>query len=235
MRACFDGSMRVLVVEDEPKMAGLLRRALAVDGVTAEIASSAEAALERLDHDRFDALVLDVMLPGIDGFELCRIMRARDDWTPTLLLTARGSVDDRVAGFEAGADDYLVKPFALAELLGRLRAITRRPGTAPASPGSALVAGDLRADPAQRRAWRGAVQIDMSLREYALLETFMRHPDLVLTRRQLLDQAWDYEYSGTSNVVDVYVRYLREKIDRPFGRRSIETVKGLGYRLSTRG
>jgi two-component system OmpR family response regulator len=216
--------MRVLVVEDEPKMAALLRRGLAGEGFEADVTSSGEAALARAGGGGFDAVVLDVMLPGIDGFETCRRLRADGVWTPVLMLTARDGVDDRVRGLEAGADDYLVKPFAFAELLARLRALLRRREVRLAEP---LEAGPLRLDPAARRAWHDGAEIELSPREFTLLETFMRHPGQLLTRSQLQEQAWSYDYVGRSNVVDVYVRYLRAKV----GTTAIETVRGAGYRL----
>ena len=220
--------MRVLVVEDEPKMAGLIRRGLREDGLAADVAVKGEDALWMAGATDYDAIVLDVMLPGIDGFETCRRLRAEGIWSPVLMLTARDAVEDRVAGLDGGADDYLVKPFSFAELLARLRALARR---GPVDAPSVLEVGDLRLDPATRQAWRGDAEIALSTKEFALLETFMRRAGQVLSRYQLLESAWDYEYENRSNVVDVYVRYLREKVDRPFGVTSIETVRGAGYRL----
>jgi two-component system OmpR family response regulator len=176
----------------------------------------------------YDAIVLDVMLPGADGFEICRRLRRDGVWTPVLMLTARDAVDDRVVGLDAGADDYLTKPFSFEELLARLRALTRR---APAERPPVLEVDDLRLDPAAHRAWRGDRELVLSAKEFALLELFMRRRGVTLTRTQLLDGAWDISFESRSNVVDVYIRYLREKIDRPFGRDSIETVRGVGYRL----
>ena len=176
----------------------------------------------------YDAIVLDVMLPGADGFEICRLMRGSGVWAPVLMLTARDAVDDRVNGLDAGADDYLTKPFAFEELLARLRALTRR---APVERPPVLQVGDLRLDPASHRAWRGDQELDLSAKEFALLELFMRRPGVTLSRTQLLDGAWDFAFESRSNVVDVYVRYLREKIDRPFGHHSLETIRGVGYRL----
>ena len=176
----------------------------------------------------YDALVLDLMLPGIDGLEVCRRLRAAGVWTPVLMLTARDAVEDRVAGLDAGADDYLPKPFAFDELLARLRALVRR--GRPERP-VVLEVGDLRLDPASRRAWRGDVELELSGKELAVLETFARFPGQVLSRQQLADHAWDDGFEHRSNVIDVYVRYLREKIDRPFGLRTLETVRGSGYRL----
>jgi two-component system, OmpR family, response regulator len=224
--------VRVLVVEDDVKMAGLLRRGLGEEGLSADVARTGDDALWMADATEYDAIVLDVMLPGTDGFAVCRRLREAGTWTPVLLLTARNSVDDRVAGLDAGADDYLTKPFSFAELLARLRALVRR---APVERPTVLEVGDLRADPATRQVWRGDAEIGLSTKEFAMLETFMRRPGQVLSRYQLLEHCWDYAYENRSNVVDVYVRYLREKIDRPFGRSSIETVRGAGYRLKRDG
>ena len=220
--------MRVLVVEDDVKMASLLRRGLVEEGLAADVARTGDDALWMAEATEYDAIVLDVMLPGADGFEVCRRLRESGRWSPVLMLTARDAVEDRVAGLDAGADDYLTKPFSFAELLARLRALARR---APLERPTVLEAGDLRLDPATRRAWRGDVEIGLSAKEFALLETFMRRPGEVLSRYQLLEHCWDYGYENRSNVVDVYVRYLREKIDRPFGRKSLETVRGAGYRF----
>jgi two-component system OmpR family response regulator len=220
--------MRVLVVEDDVKMASLLRRGLLEEGLAADVARTGDDALWMAEATDYDAIVLDVMLPGADGFDVCRRLRESGRWSPVLMLTARDAVEDRVAGLDAGADDYLTKPFSFAELLARLRALARR---APHERPTVLEAGDLRLDPATRRAWRGDVEIGLSAKEFALLETFMRRPGEVLSRYQLLEHCWDYGYENRSNVVDVYVRYLREKIDRPFGRSSLETVRGVGYRF----
>jgi two-component system OmpR family response regulator len=176
----------------------------------------------------YDAIVLDVMLPGMDGFATCRRLRESGVWAPVLILTARDDVDDRITGLDTGADDYLVKPFAFAELLARLRALSRRAATERPPE---LTVGDLRLDPALHRAWRGETELDLSAKEFALLEVFMRRPGQALSRGQLLEGAWDMTFERRSNIVDVYVRYLREKIDRPFGCRSLETVRQVGYRL----
>jgi two-component system OmpR family response regulator len=224
--------MRVLVVEDEVKMGRLLRRGLTEEGHAADVARTGDDALWLAAATEYDAIVLDVMLPGRDGFEVCRELRERGVWAPVLMLTARDAVPDRIAGLDAGADDYLAKPFAFAELLARLRALARR-GSAERP--TVLEAGDLRLDPAARTVHRGGAPIALSAKEFALLETFMRRPGQVLSRYQLLEHAWDYAYENRSNVVDVYVRYLREKIDRPFGRDSIETVRGAGYRFRAAG
>jgi two-component system OmpR family response regulator len=224
--------VRVLVVEDDVKMARLIRRGLVEEDVVVDVAATGDQGLWRAAATDYDAIVLDVMLPGLDGFEVCRRLRAGGQWAPVLLLTARADVEDRVEGLDAGADDYLTKPFSFAELLARLRALARRP---PLERPAVLEVGDLRLDPATRQVWRGVTEIELSAKEYALLETFMRRAGRVLTRHDLLDHAWDYAYENRSNVVDVYVRYLREKIDRPFGRTSIETVRGVGYRLRQDG
>jgi two-component system, OmpR family, response regulator len=220
--------MRILVVEDEEKMAGLIRRGLQEEGMAVDVAERGEDALWMAGSTEFDAIILDLMLPGIDGFETCGRLRDDGVWAPILMLTARDAVEDRVAGLDHGADDYLLKPFSFAELLARLRALVRRGrGERPA----VLEVGDLRLDPATHRVSRDGTEISLSAKEFALLEVFMRHPGEAISRFQLLEHAWDYDYENRSNVVDVYVRYLREKIDRPFGTKSIETVRGVGYRL----
>jgi two-component system OmpR family response regulator len=220
--------MRVLIVEDQPKLAALLARGLREEGHAADVAGRGEDALWMAPAAQYDAIVLDIMLPGIDGLETCRELRRQQVWTPVLMLTARDAVGDRVTGLDAGADDYLTKPFSFDELLARLRALARR---VPAERPVTVEVGDLRLDPAAHRAWRGETELDLSAKEFALLELLMRRPGNVLTRGQLLEGAWDMSYERRSNVVDVYIRYLREKIDRPFGSDTIETVRGVGYRL----
>jgi two-component system OmpR family response regulator len=220
--------VRVLVVEDEKKLGELLGRGLREEGYAADVADRGEAALWMAQAVDYDAIVLDVMLPGVDGFDVCRRLRKDGVWTPVLMLTARDAIEDRVSGLDTGADDYLTKPFSFDELLARLRALTRR---APAERPAVLEVGALRLDPAAHRAWRGDHELDLSAKEFALLEVFMRRAGDALTRTQLLDGAWDLAFESRSNVVDVYVRYLRQKIDRPFGTDSIETVRGVGYRL----
>lgn len=219
-------------MEDEPKMAQLLRRGLGENGHVVEVARTGEAALDAATTGEFDAVLLDVMLPDIDGFEVCRRLRRSDNWAPVLMLTARTAVRDRIQGLDVGADDYLTKPFAMVELLARLRALARR---GPVPRPALLVVGDLTLDPAMRQVCRGVESVVLSAREFALLEAFMRRPGRVLTRDQLRDLVWDVAQDGHSNVVDVYVRYLREKVDRPFGRRSLQTVRGVGYRLDSTG
>jgi len=218
--------MRVLVVEDEPKMAALVRRGLVEEGHAADVAKHGEDAVWMAEAHPYDAIVLDVMLPGMSGYETCRRLRSAGVWAPVLMLTARDAVEDRVAGLDAGADDYLTKPFSLVELFARLRALVRRGGIErPAE----LAVGELRLDPASRRVWRRDDEVQLSPKEFALLETFMRRPGQVLSRLQLLEHAWDFAYENRSNVVDVYVGYLRQKL----GRDLFETVRGAGYRLST--
>jgi two-component system OmpR family response regulator len=226
------GSMRVLVVEDEPKMATLVARGLREEGHAADVAARGEDALWMANAAPYDAIVLDVMLPGLDGFATCRQLREKGVWAPVLMLTARDAVGDRVNGLDAGADDYLVKPFSFAELLARLRALVRR---APAERPTLLESGDLRLDPAARRAWRGENELELSTKEFALLELMLRRRGEALSRGQLLEGAWELGFESRSNLVDVYVRYLRDKVDRPFGRQSIETVRGIGYRLRKDG
>ena len=220
--------MRVLVVEDEVKMAGLLKRALEEEGYAVDTAADGAEAIWLGTENPYDAVVLDLMLPDVDGFEVCRKLREAGRWSPVLMLTARDAVGDRVSGLDAGADDYLTKPFSFEELLARLRALIRR--GAHERP-AILRCGDVTLDPSTRRVARGDVPIDLTAKEYSLLEYFMRHPGEVLSRTRLIEHVWDFAYEGDSNVVDVYVRYLREKIDRPFGQDSIETVRGAGYRL----
>jgi two-component system OmpR family response regulator len=220
--------MRILLVEDELRMAGLLRRGLVTEGLLADVVGTGEDALWMAQSHEYDAIVLDVMLPGINGFETCQRLRASGVWAPVLMLTARNSVEDRVAGLDTGADDYLVKPFAFAELLARLRALVRR---GDAERPTVLKVSDLHLDPSTRGVRRGDSEVALSSKEFALLETFMRHPGEVLSRLHLLEHAWDFTYENRSNVVDVYVRRLRRKIDEPFGRSTLQTVRGGGYRL----
>lgn len=224
--------MRVLIVEDQVRLASLLRRALRGGGDAADVAIKGEDALWMAGATRYDAIVLDVMLPGIDGFETCRRLRGEGVRTPILMLTARDALPDRVAGLDGGADDYVTKPFDLTELMARLRALARR---REVERPPVLEVGSLRIDPASRRVWRGEEEIEVSGKGFSLLEIFMRSPDVVLSRFDLLEGAWDSGYENRSNVISVHIRQLREKIDEPFGLHSIETVRGAGYRLRSDG
>ena len=220
--------MRVLVIEDEVRMARLVKRALEEEGHAVDVAGDGPDGLWMATENAYAAIVLDVMLPGFDGFELCRRLRADGIWAPVLMLTARDEIGDRVRGLDAGADDYLVKPFSLLELAARLRALARRDGgRRPA----VLSEGDLRLDPATKRAWRAGSELQLSPKEFSLLEFFLRHPGIVLSRSQIIEAVWDFAFESSSNVVDQYVNYLRRKVDAPFGRHDIETVRGMGYRL----
>ena len=221
-------TMRVLVVEDESKMAALLRRGLQEEGFAVDIAATGEDGSWIGAENDYDVILLDVMLPDVDGFEVCRRLRAADRWAPILMLTARDGVRDRVAGLDAGADDYLTKPFSFDELLARVRALLRR---GPSERPPVLTVGDLALDPATRRVSRGDREIELTPKEFGLLDLFLRHPGEALSRTRILEHVWDFAYEGTSNLVDVYVRTLRERIDRPFGVDSIETIRGAGYRL----
>src|SRR3954449_1503391 len=224
-------SMRVLIVEDERRMADVIHRALVKDGIAADVAADGGEALELARIVEYDAIVLDVMLPEVTGFDVCRELRRREVWAPVLMLTALDAVHDRVAGLDSGADDYLTKPFALAELMARLRAVPRR--GRPERP-AVLEVGDLRLDPARREVRRGEHEIDLSAKEFALLETMMRRPGEVFSRLELIESAWDIAYENRSNVIDVYVRRLRNKLDDPLAATTIETVRGVGYRITER-
>jgi two-component system OmpR family response regulator len=220
--------LRLLIVEDELKMARALRRGLEREGHAVEVAADGEDGLHLGRTSEFDVIVLDVMLPGRDGFSVCRELRGADVWTPVLMLTARDAVDDRIRGLDAGADDYLVKPFAFGELLARLRALIRR---GPSDRPPILEVADVRLDPAAHTVARADVTVDLTTREFALLEFLMRHPGEAVSRTRILEQVWDMNYDGFSNVVDVYVGYLRKKLEEPFGRPLIRTVRGVGYSL----
>jgi two-component system OmpR family response regulator len=220
--------VRALVIEDGSKMATLLRRGLQEEGFAVDVAANGEDGSWMGAENEYDVILLDVMLPDVDGFEVCRRLRAAERWAPILMLTARDGVQDRVAGLDAGADDYLTKPFSFDELFARVRALLRR---GPSERPPVLAVGDLVLDPATRRVSRRNEEIELTPKEFGLMELFLRHPGEALSRTRILEHVWDFAYDGDSNVVDVYVRYLREKVDRPFGRRSIETVRGVGYRL----
>lgn len=224
--------MRVLIVEDQVKMAKLIQRGLRKEGMAVDVATNGEEAIWMATATAYDAIILDVMLPGIDGFGVCSRLRSAEVWSPIVMLTARDDVRDRVAGLDGGADDYLTKPFSYAELLARLRALMRR---GPVERPTTLAVGGLRLDPAKREVSRSGQRIELSAKEFAILEVFMRRPGDVLSRFQLLEHAWDHDYENRSNIVDSYVRFLRLKIDKPFGVVSIETVRGSGYRLREDG
>jgi two-component system OmpR family response regulator len=220
--------VRLLVVEDNPKMAGLLKRGLEEAGHAVDVVSTGNDAVWLGRECDFDAVVLDLGLPDVDGFEVCRQLRQYDRWPPILMLTARDSVEDRVVGLDAGADDYLIKPFAFTELLARLRALMRRPtGERP----SVLAVGDLSLDPATHEVSRAGQTVSLTGKEFALLEYFMRHPGQVCSRDELLEHVWDFAFDGDPHIVTVYVGYLRDKIDTPFGRSCLQTVRGAGYRI----
>jgi two-component system OmpR family response regulator len=220
--------MRVLVVEDDPKLGPVLVRGLATDAIAADLVTTGREAIIRAGATDYTVIVLDVMLPDLDGFQVCRALRADNTFSPVLMLTARDAIDDRVQGLDSGADDYLVKPFSFVELLARVRAMSRR---GPIQRTVMLEVGDLRLDSARHQVWRGETPIDLSRKEYAILEALMRHAGDVLSRFDLLEQVWGYDYENRSNIVEVYIRYLREKIDRPFERNTLQTVRGVGYRV----
>jgi two-component system OmpR family response regulator len=224
--------MRLLLVEDEPKMASLLCSGLKDEGLLVDVAVNGREGVWAATEHAYDVLIIDVMLPDVDGFDVCRQIRSTDTSTPVLMLTARGAVRDRVSGLDAGADDYLVKPFAFDELLARLRALLRR---GPVSRPTVLSVGDLHLDPVGRRVWRGEQEVVLTAQEFSLLQTLARRPGQVLSRQQLTHLAWDIAREEHSNIVDVCVRGLRNRVDRPFGRHSVQTVRGIGYRLSADG
>jgi two-component system OmpR family response regulator len=220
--------VRVLVVEDESKLAALIQKALREQGMLADVADDGESALWMAGASPYEVIVLDINLPGMDGFQTCSQLRSDGVRTPILMLTARDGIEDRIAGLDTGADDYLLKPFDFGELFARVRALSRR---GPVERGTVLRVADLSLDLATYTARRGEIEIPLSTKELQVLEVFMRRPGQVLSRYDLLEGAWEMQYENRSNVVDVYVRYLREKIDRPFGVQTIETVRGAGYRL----
>jgi two-component system, OmpR family, response regulator len=226
------GAMRVLVVEDEPRLAEGLRAGLVADGFAVDVALTGTDGLWLAREEPFDAIVLDLMLPGVNGYRICHTLRAEGNWTPILMLTAKDGEWDEVEGLDTGADDYLTKPFSHAVLVARLRALLRR--GAHERP-AVLSAGDLRLDPATRRAWRGATELELTNRELSVLELLLRRRGEVLSKREILAHVWDFDFDGDPNIVEVYVRHLRDKLDRPFGRAAIETLRGAGYRLAADG
>ncbi len=222
--------MRVLIVEDERKISAYVKRGLEEQGYAVDAAYTGTEALEFADAAPYDLILLDILLPEMDGFAVCRELRRQGNRTPVLMLTARDAVDDRVTGLDAGADDYLVKPFALKELLARLRALTRRTADVPKSP--VLQLADLALDTLTRRVKRGNKTIELAAKEYAVLECLLREPDRVLTRTQIAEHVWNYDVFNQSNIVDVYIKNLRRKIDDGFEVKLIHTIRGAGYRLS---
>ncbi|HEX2355773.1 MAG TPA: response regulator transcription factor [Micromonosporaceae bacterium] len=224
--------MRILVVEDEPRLAEGLRVGLVADGFAVDVAPTGTDGLWLAREEPFDAIVLDLMLPGLNGHRVCHALRAEGNWTPILMLTAKDGEWDEVEGLDAGADDYLTKPFSHAVLVARLRALLRR--GAPERP-AMLSAGDLLLDPASRRVWRGEAELALTARELSLLEFLLRRRGEVLSKREILAHVWDFDFDGDPNIVEVYVRHLRDKLDRPFGRAAIETLRGAGYRLAADG
>jgi len=224
--------MRVLVVEDESRLADGLRAGLVADGFAVDVARTGTDGLWLAREEPFDAIVLDLMLPGINGYRVCQLLRAEGIWTPILILTAKDGEWDEVEGLDTGADDYLTKPFSHAVLVARLRALLRRGARErPAM----LAAGDLRLDPASRRAWRGDTELALTARELSLLEFLLRRSGDVVSKREILAHVWDFDFDGDPNIVEIYVRHLRDKLDRPFGRAAIETLRGVGYRLAADG
>ncbi|GAA4537628.1 response regulator transcription factor [Amycolatopsis samaneae] len=221
--------MRLLIVEDERELAETLRRGLVAEGFTVDVAHSGKDGLWSATEGDYDAIVLDIMLPELSGYEVLKRLRAQRNWTPVLMLTAKDGEYDEADAFDLGADDYLSKPFSFVVLIARLRALLRR--GAPARP-TVLAAGDLRLDPAARTVHRGQKRIELTAREFGLLEFFLRRPGAALTKNEILNHVWDAHYEGDENVVEVYVGYLRRKIDTPFGTHTIETVRGVGYRLA---
>jgi len=221
-------TMRLLVVEDEQRLAAGLRKGLEAEGFAVDVVHNGTDGIWMARENPFDAIILDVMLPGANGYQVCRTLRAEGNWTPILMLTAKDGVWDEVEGLDTGADDYLAKPFSYAVLVARLRALRRR--GARARP-TVLEAGDLRLDPAARRVWLGGEQIALTRREFAILEYLLHHRDEVMSKRDILDHVWDFDFDGDPNIVEVYVRRLRTKLQRPGDGALIETVRGAGYRL----
>ncbi|HKE52558.1 MAG TPA: response regulator transcription factor [Actinomycetes bacterium] len=224
--------MRVLVIEDEARLAAGLRRGLAAEGFAVDVALNGVDGLWLARENPYDVIVLDIMLPGINGYKICQTLRTDGVWTPILMLTAKDGEWDEVEALDTGADDYLIKPFSFAVLVARLRSLLRR--GAPERP-AVLVAGDLRLDPATKQVWRGSDLLDLTAREFALLEFLLRRRGAVVSKREILAHVWSDDFEGDPNIIEVYVGHLRNKLDRPYGRSAIETVRGLGYRLAADG
>lgn len=224
--------MRVLVVEDEKGLAAGLKRGLEAEGFATDVALDGTDGLWMAREHPYDVIVLDIMLPGVNGYRICSALREEGNWTPILMLTAKDGEMDEAEALDSGADDYLTKPFSYLVLVARLRALLRR-GVRERP--TQLEAGDLRLDPAARRAWRGEVEVELTPREFSLLEFLLRRKGDVVSKREILDHVWDYDFEGDPNIVEVYIRHLREKLDRPFGREAVRTVRGSGYRLENDG
>ena len=224
--------MRVLVVEDEKRLAAGLKRGLEAEGFATDVALNGTDGLWMAREQPYDAIVLDIMLPGVNGYKICTELREAGIWTPILMLTAKDGELDEAEALDTGADDYLTKPFSYVVLLARLRSLLRR--GAPERP-TVLTVGDLRLDPGAKRVWRGDAEVELTAREISLLEFLLRRKGEVVSKREILDHVWDYNFEGDSNIVEVYIRHLRNKLDRPFGRNTIETVRGAGYRLAVDG
>ena len=224
--------MRVLVVDDEVRLADGVRRALEAEGFAVDVAHNGVDGLWRARETRYDVIILDLMMPGMSGWKVCEALRADENWTPVLMLTAKDGEWDQVEALESGADDYVTKPFSFAILVARLRALIRR--SAVERP-TVLEAGDLRLDPATRRVWREGEEVSLTAREFAVLQHLLRHRGQVLSKRDVIAGVWDDDFEGDPNIVEVYVGHLRRKLDRPFGRTAIETVRGAGYRLAADG
>lgn len=224
--------MRLLVVEDETRLAEGLKRGLEAEGFAVDVAATGTDGLWLARENRYSVILLDIMLPGMNGYLVCRALREADDWTPVLMLTAKDGDWDQVEALDTGADDYLTKPFSFAVLVARVRALIRR-GAAPRP--AVLSAGDLELDPATRAVRRGDTAVDLTAREFAVLEFLMRRAGEVVSKREILEGVWDFDFDGDPNIVEVYVRHLRNKVDRPFGREGIQTMRGAGYRLAVDG
>ena len=224
--------MRVLVVEDEKRLAAGLKKGLEAEGFATDVALNGTDGLWMAAENAYDAIVLDILLPGMNGYKVCASLRERGVWTPILMLTAKDGEFDEAEALDTGADDYVTKPFSFVVLVARLRALIRRgAGERPA----VLETGDLRFDPGARQVWRGEVEVDLTAREAALLEFLLRRKGLVVSKREIIDHVWDYAFEGDPNIVEVYIAHLRNKLDRPFGRATLETVRGAGYRLADDG
>jgi DNA-binding response OmpR family regulator len=224
--------VRILVVDDEVRLADGVRRGLEAEGFAVDVAHNGVDGLWRARETRYDAIVLDLMMPGMSGWKVCQALRAEEDWTPIVMLTAKDGDWDQIESFESGADDFVTKPFSFAVLVARLRALIRRGAVARPT---ILEAGDLRVDPAARRVWRGDIEVEVTSREFAVLEHLIRHPGQVLSKRDIIAGVWNDDFEGDPNIVEVYVGHLRRKLDRPHGRNAIQTIRGAGYRLAADG